>query len=88
MQKALPEIPRFILWDTLGEYEGYTEVTNKQELFDYVYGRSDGVLQVIYNTVEDEDFIFMCTLAGGLSDLTVIIEEVDNYATPNFCRSN
>ena len=87
IQKALPDIPRFILWDTLGEYgqyKLYTEAQTKQELFDYVWDHNEGVLQVIYNSIEDEDFGFVCGLCENLGDLTFIIEEVDNYATPNF----
>ena len=84
VQKALPDIPRFIIWDTLGEYNGYPESKTKQELFDYVWDHNAGVLQVIYNSIDDEDFGFVCGLCENLGDLTFIVEEVDNYATPNF----
>ena len=76
------------MWDTLGEYGQYklfTEVKTKQELFDYVWDHNDGVMQVIYNSIDDEDFSFVCSLCENLEDLTFIIEEVDNYATPNLC---
>ena len=83
IQKALPDIPRFILWDTLGEYEGYAQAINKQELFDYVWDNEAGVLQVVYNTIDEDDFGFVCTVCENIGDLTFIVEEVDNYATPN-----
>ena len=50
-----------------------------------MWDHNDGVMQIFYNSVDDEDFGFVCGLCESLEDLTFIIEEVDNYATPNFC---
>lgn len=50
-----------------------------------MWDHQDGVMQIIYNSIDDEDFGFVCGLCENLGDLTFIVEEADNYANPNFC---
>lgn len=82
VQKKLPSFPRFILVDTLGEYSGFRVVTDKQELFDLVWNKHQGIMQIIYNSIEDEDFGFVCSLVEEIEDIILVVEEVDNYCTP------
>lgn len=85
VQKRLREIPRFILWDTLGEYKNFDIVETRRELVEYVDARGSGLIQVVFNCVnEDEETAlnFTCRLAVAIEHICLIVEEVDAYATP------
>lgn len=82
VKRALPEIPRFIVWDTLGEYTQFDGVESVGELIEYVYPRIDGVFQVVINSMIDDDLEQVCRVAGAVKNLHLIVEEVDTYATP------
>ena len=85
VKKRLPTIPRFILWDTLGEYQGFETFDNLEDLVRYLDKNESGFFQVVYNTLEETDFEKVCRLAGAVGTCTLIIEEVDTYATPANC---
>lgn len=89
LKKNVPDIPRFILWDTLGEYidPSFNQFDNLQELYSFVYDNQGGQFQAVYNSVNDKDFDGVCMIAGAVGDCTLIVEEVDTYATPNYCPS-
>lgn len=86
LKKKLPEIPRFILWDTLGEYDGFERFEDLDSLYRYIHANQSGVFQAVYVTEKDpEDFGPVCTIAGAVGPCYFIIEEVDTYATPTYC---
>jgi len=85
VKKKLPEIPRFILWDTLGEYVEFKDFENCEnihDLFRYVKKNEGGVFQAVYNSVEDSEIDHVCKITQAVGDCYLIIEEVDNFATP------
>lgn len=86
VKKELCSLPRWILWDTLGEYSGAPIVKARADLFQEVEDWGDGgVHRVIFNCLEDnemEALSFTCRLCEALGNVTLIIEEVDSYATP------
>lgn len=85
VKKHIPNVPRFILWDTLGEYTSFEQFENLQDLFNYVHKNQGGPFQAVYNSIENEDFERVCQIVGAVENCCFIIEEVDTYATPTQC---
>jgi hypothetical protein len=85
VKKRLPKIPRFILWDTLGEYKGHETFDNLEDLVRYLHKNESGFFQAVYNTLNEDEFEKVCRLAGAVGTCTLIVEEVDTYATPTNC---
>lgn len=86
VKKKLPAIPRFLLWDTLGEYAGFDMFTDRAELFRHVSERQAGIFQCVFNCLEEteaEAFDWICELAAAVENVCLIVEEVDTYATPS-----
>ena len=88
MKKEISSLPRFILWDTLGEYTGFPSVSDDYGLFQEVTPWLDGggFHRVVYNCLADDELKaleFACRVASALKNVCLIIEEVDTYATPN-----
>jgi hypothetical protein len=85
VQARLASLPRFILWDTLGEYVGFTVCESRAELYKHITKRSTGLFQVIYNGTdenEEESMDWICQLVEQIENLCFIVEEVDQYASP------
>tara|TARA_Y100000310_G_C20569456_1_gene757235 strand:+ start:174 stop:779 length:606 start_codon:yes stop_codon:yes gene_type:complete len=87
IEKYLPKLPRFILWDTLGEYSGFDIVETKEDLFNKVTKHEKKFFGVIFRFIGDDDkqidsLNFMCRLAGAIEHCWIIIDEVDMYASP------
>lgn len=86
VKQELRKIPRFILWDTLGEYQGFDVFTDIESLFSYVYDHRTGVLQAVFNCLEENEaqaFDTVCHMAGAVENVVLVVEEVDAYATPS-----
>jgi len=75
---------RFVLWDSQGEYEGYTQVNNREELFEELQQHHKWIFRLVFNsdTNSIEDFEFACEAAAAAEDLLFVVEEVDEFATP------
>jgi len=87
IEKRLPSIPRYILWDTLGEYEGDVIVETKQELIKLLFKKESSYFGIVFRSMamdqaQIEDLDFMCRSAGAIGNVWVIIDEVDQYASP------
>lgn len=89
VQKRLPDLSRFILFDSLCEYTGFDVYQDDKEgIFNHVKKIKNGIFQTIYRCVQGDeaaDFDFICSLAEAVEDVTLIVEEVDQYATPAYC---
>jgi len=93
VKKQLPGIPRFILWDTLGEYsekagqyEGFPEFDNLSDVYSEIRAAGpNGIFQIVYNSLQDEDLNSLCEIAAAAGPVCFIVEEVDTYATPWDC---
>lgn len=86
VQARLASLPRFILWNTLGEEFGFTECESRSELYKHVTKRASGLFQVVYNNVEEneeEAMEWMSKFVEEVENLCFIIEEADAYATPS-----
>jgi len=88
VQKRLPELTRFILFDSLCEYTGFEVFQDdKEALYRHVLKARAGLFQCIYRAVDNDaakDLDFVCELAFAVEDVTFIVEEVDQFATANY----
>lgn len=86
VKSRLSFFPRFVLWDTLSEYEGYPIATNLNELYGELSKNEQGPVQVVYRSLSEndvDDLNIMCQMVMALGDCVLIVEEVDTYATPS-----
>jgi len=86
IEKHLPKEPRYILWDTLGEYRGDMRVDEPADLYKLVvknHNQFFGVVFAYSGQDELETFDWTVRLCMAAQNLTFICDEVDQYATPN-----
>ena len=84
----MKNLSRFFLWDTMTEYEfpNAPAVESREELFAEVESWEAGPGGVVFQCMEDDEagaLDYACQLCEAVGDVTLIIEEVDTYATPN-----
>lgn len=85
IEKQLPCISRFILWDTLGEYSFGVRVESQDALYHSVYKnfkRFFGMTFAYSGKAEEGAFDWTVRLCLSTGNLTFICDEVDQYATP------
>uniref|UniRef100_A0A6H1Z6T9 Putative ATPase domain containing protein n=1 Tax=viral metagenome TaxID=1070528 RepID=A0A6H1Z6T9_9ZZZZ len=86
VQQHLKGLSRFVLWDTLDEYSGFSRF----EDFESVYALLNkhhlrGLFQVTFVCIEEDEegaLETMCELVMAVENLFFIVEEVDMFATP------
>lgn len=81
-------LTRYLLYDTMGEYGPaagpcFVEI---DELIDYLvpYENGGGFFEAVFAPIEDSDFETFCEVGLALGNVCVIIEEVDQFATPYY----
>jgi len=85
VQNFISKLSRFLIYDTLGEYEGAPRFEEIEDLLDYCERSGGGFLEAIYdplNPQDDLNFSLFCRIARALGNIYVIIEEFDLFATP------
>jgi len=76
-------LPRYLLYDALGEYEGATRFTEIGGLLEFSKANQQGgFFEAIFDPLEHDDFPLFCRVALALGNLYVVIEELDLFATP------
>jgi len=80
--EMLPEYPRYLIYDTLGEYSRGVAFLTLQELKDF-WGKSyQRNFRLIYQPVNPiEDFDEVCDLVYSLGDMMFLVEEIDTFCS-------
>ena len=81
VKRYLDGLPRSLLYDTLGEYEGprYLEI---EDLLEVCQGAEAGFFEAVFDPTDNEDFPYFCRIALAVGNIYVIIEEIDLFTTP------
>ena len=75
---------RFLLYDTLGEYEGTPRFTEMEPFLAHCKKTGGEVFcEVVYDTIDHRDFPLFCETALAMGNLYVIVEEIDHFADPH-----
>lgn len=85
VQNLVSKLPRFLIYDSLGEYEGARRFEEIDDLLDHASRSGPGFFDAIFDPLDptdSEDFDIFCRVARALGNLYVIIEEFDLFATP------
>lgn len=79
----LQSMPCYILYDPLGEYEQGIIFEDLVEVIDYLISNRDSMYQIIYRPADanEVDFTEFCRIAWTLSDVHIIIDEIDMVTT-------
>ena len=80
----LKGLTRYLLYDTMGEYESGPHFEEIEELIDFLvpYENGGGFFEVVFDPIEHSDFETFCEVALALGNVYVVIEEIDQFATP------
>lgn len=79
-------LTRYLLYDTIGEYESGPHFEDIEDLIDYCgpYENGGGFLEAVYDPIGNDDFGLFCDVALALGNVYVIIEEMDEFTTPYY----
>jgi len=80
------ELSRFLLFDTLSEYQGCApSFDDLTELIEHCQKAGDGFLEALFDDPSEdpkETFPLFCEIGQEIGNLYVIVEEIDIFATP------
>ena len=81
VKNYLQGLTRYVLFDTLGEYQGprYMEI---EAFLGACQKAGDGYFTAIYDPYSNESFPMFCRIALATPQIYVIIEEIDLFSTP------
>lgn len=77
----LAGLSRYLLYDTLGEYDGprYLDIIS---FIEACQQDSGGYLEAIFDPPTNEDFPYFCRVALSVGRVYVVVEEIDLFTTP------
>jgi len=76
----LKNMVRYIIIDTLYEYEDDRIFYNIDELYDYLKENKDRAFKIIFRPENDNDIEILFQISKTINNYTLVIEEVDFYA--------
>ena len=80
VKKYLKGLPRFLLYDTLGEYEG-TRQTDLAGVIQLCKDADKGFCDIIFDPLDDSLFSLFCRVALAMKNIYIIVEELDQFST-------
>lgn len=84
LKHMLRDCSRFLVYDTLGEYEDGVVFQDRQMLFDFWKERLDDDLRLIYQPLQpEEEFDYICNLVYESGNMIFAAEEIDKFCRPN-----
>ncbi|NVM23722.1 MAG: hypothetical protein HWN68_18330 [Desulfobacterales bacterium] len=83
IKSHLRDLNRYLLYDTLGEYEAPTRFLDIESLLEYCKAKREGFFEVVFDPPNDEDFPVFCRIALAVRRIYVVIEEMDLFSKPS-----
>lgn len=81
VKSHLRNLPRFIIYDSLSEYDIGERTDNFNDFIKLL--KDKGLMRIAYDPLDVTDFDLVCKAVYRLENLCFVVEEVDQFATPS-----